>query len=164
VIYNKKINCGDSAMSDDFVTIIPEQYDFIPDLERHQRGVEYFRIIAPQADEVEVRVYEDIVFVDCGSNFESIQCPSCHATLTTEVWNDWIEMDYKDKRWILNLHKMPCCGTNHTLHELSYSFPQGFARFELRALNPNIGFLNPDQTGRFAEILGCPVRAIYQHY
>jgi len=30
-------------------------------------------------------------------------------------------------------------------------------------MNPNIGILSPVEVSRFEEILGCPVKVIYQH-
>ena len=58
---------------------------------------------------------------------------------------------------------MRCCGAQHTLHDLAYVWPQGFARCDVCAMNPNIGKLSDDQRSRFEEILDCPVRVIYEH-
>ena len=71
--------------------------------------------------------------------------------------------DFHEKAFILVRHNLPCCGAQHTLHELKYEWPQGFARFNLCAENPSIGKLSTKQQRQFESILGCPVRIIYQH-
>jgi len=57
----------------------------------------------------------------------------------------------------------PCCGVRCTLHELVYEWPQGFGRFALDAMNPNIGKLEDRYRAEFEEILGTRLRVIYQH-
>ena len=41
----------------------------------------------------------------------------------------------------LAAYAVPCCRKKYTLHELAYDWPQGFGRFALDAMNPNIGEL-----------------------
>ena len=50
-----------------------------------------------------------------------------------------------------------------TLNDLQYDWPQGFGRFALQAMNPNIGKLNAAQMAEFERILGTKLRVIYQH-
>jgi hypothetical protein len=49
------------------------------------------------------------------------------------------------------------------LHELGYDWPQGFGRFALDAMNPNIGELDDRLKTQFEKILGTKLRVIYQH-
>jgi hypothetical protein len=58
---------------------------------------------------------------------------------------------------------MPCCGVSNTLHELVYEWPQGFGRFALEAMNPNIGILEDEHKKELEELLGTKLRVIYQH-
>jgi hypothetical protein len=44
-----------------------------------------------------------------------------------------------------------------------YEWPQGFGRFALDAMNPNIGILQDRYKLEFEEILGTKLRVIYQH-
>jgi len=60
-------------------------------------------------------------------------------------------------------YAMPCCKSPASLHELRYEWPQGFSRFALEAMNPNIGKLEDRFKKEFEEILGTRLRVIYQH-
>jgi hypothetical protein len=57
----------------------------------------------------------------------------------------------------------PCCGAKVTVHELDDEWPQGFGRFALKAMNPNIGKLDDKFKREFEKILGTKLRVIYQH-
>jgi hypothetical protein len=149
-------------MSDNYVHIIPVQPGLVPDQERQQEAVLYFRSIAPTASEVSASTSDDLRFIHCGGNFERICCPFCKATIEVPLWHKWMNADYGAKGFTLTQHIMPCCATTHTLQELVYEWPQGFARWDLQAMNPEIGKLSDEHRGRFEEILGCPVRIIYE--
>lgn len=58
---------------------------------------------------------------------------------------------------------LPCCAAKVTLNDLKYDWPQGFARFSLEAMNPDIPGLTPVQLTEFESILGCPLRKIFPH-
>ena len=150
-------------MSDDYVHIIPADPGYIPDTAARQAAVSYLRSIAPQACEVTCSVYDHLRFVHCGGNFEKISCPSCGAEIDTGLWHDWMDLDYCGQGFRLVQHPMPCCDAHHTLHDLAYDWPQGFARCDVRATNPQIGKLSDEQIGQIEAILGCPVRVIYEH-
>jgi hypothetical protein len=151
-------------MSDQYIIVIPESPDFVPDQTKQQQSISYFRSITPPDTKIEASVTNQIQFIDCGSNFESIECPDCGANIEIQTWQSWMGIDFYNGGFILNLHKVSCCHRDHTLQELRYHFPQGFARFQIKALNPDISQLTPDQLIEFTQVLGCPVRAIYRHY
>ena len=150
-------------MSDHWIRIIPEDPDFVPDNASQQSALSYFRRLAPKADNLEVSSSDRIVFKDCGGNFESIACSACGADFALEQWHNWVDEDYDGEGFTLTEHPMPCCGARRTLHQLRYSFPQGFGRFEVSAMNPQIGELSEEQCDHFQQFLGCPVRVIYRH-
>ena len=152
-------------MSDDYVYIIPEGPELVPDEAKRQSAVSYFRGIAPKAVEVTASVSDPVEFIHCGQNFGKIRCPSCGAVLELGQWQDWMDQDFKGKEqgFVLSQHALPCCGARHSLHDLNYEWPQGFGRFNVCAENPGVGKLSDEQSARFAHILGCPVRVIYQH-
>jgi hypothetical protein len=149
-------------MSDNYVIVIPDLPNFVPNQINQSKGISYFRSIAPLETDIKTLVNNQIHFIDCGENFENIKCPFCSTNISIETWQSWMGMDFDGKGFILNWHKMPCCAANLTLHELNYSFPQGFARFQLIAMNPNIGRLSENQLAKFAQILECPIRVIYK--
>ena len=149
-------------MSDNWIALIPEDPNFVPALEKQSRARKRFAEIAPDADEIKIKVSKRIEFFDCGANFERILCPSCRAEITMKWWQDRMKEDY-DNGFKLVAYPTPCCNSYSTLHHLVYEWPQGFGRFALDAMNPNIGKLEETHRIEFEAILGTKLRVIYQH-
>jgi hypothetical protein len=149
-------------MSDNWITLIPEDPQFIPSPAAQDKARDSFAAFAPEADAIDLVLPAGVQFFDCGSNFESICCPRCGETIEIDWWQDRMGKD-NDGEFKLAAYPLPCCGVSLTLNELAYECPQGFARFGISAMNPNIGRLSEEQVGRLAEILGCKARVIYQH-
>ena len=150
-------------MSDDYIHIIPEEPGVVLDADKREAAVLYFRSIAPRPDEISNWSKETLEFIDCGANFGRITCPVCGRVFEVALWNDWMNSDVSDAGFALTRRAMPCCGTQQTLHDLDYEWPQGFARSGVEAMNPNIGKLSDEQRAKFESILGCRVRVVYQH-
>lgn len=150
-------------MSENWIALIPKNPRYVPEPERQSRAKERFAEIAPDADEIAIKLSDNVEFFDCGANFESICCPSCKEELSMEWWGERMDEDYGEEGFRLEKHPTPCCNAEHTLNELSYAWPQGFARFALDAMNPNIGKLNDDSRIELEAILGAELRVIYQH-
>ena len=74
-----------------------------------------------------------------------------------------MDEDYVNGGFKLAQYPTPCCKVNYSLDQLIYEWPQGFARFALDAMNPNICELNDQYKAEFEEILGTRLRVIYQH-
>jgi hypothetical protein len=149
-------------MSDNWIALIPEDPRFIPEAAKQSRARDRFAEIAPEADEIEVKVCQKVKFFDCGANFERILCPSCRSEIAVEWWQGRMDEDYADG-FKLAFYATPCCGAKFTLHELVYEWPQGFGLFALDAMNPNVGRLEGRYQREFEEILGTKLRVIYQH-
>jgi hypothetical protein len=149
-------------MSDNWIALIPEDPHFVPDAAKQRRARDRFAEIAPEADEIEIKVSEKVEFFDCGANFEHIRCPSCGAEIPVAWWQDRMDEDCGDG-FRLAAYTTPCCGKKSTLHELVYEWPQGFGRFALDAMNPNIGKLDDKYKREFEKILGTKLRVVYQH-
>lgn len=149
-------------MSDNWIALIPEDPTFVPDAASQHRARDRLFEIAPEADEIEIKVSEKVAFFDCGANFERVLCPSCRAEVPVAWWQDRMDEDFGDG-FKLAKYVMPCCGTPSTLHELVYEWPQGFGRFALDAMNPNIGRLEEGHRLELERILGTKLRIIYQH-
>jgi hypothetical protein len=149
-------------LSDHWIALIPEDPRFVPEVARQLRARDRFAEIAPEADEIEVRVSENVVFFDCGENFEHVFCPSCRSEIPAEWWKGRMDED-SDNGFKLAAYATPCCGKKLTLHDLVYEWPQGFGCFALDAMNPNIGLLENEQKREFETILGTKLRVIYQH-
>jgi hypothetical protein len=149
-------------MSDNWITLIPEDPRFIPELVKQSQARERFAEIAPEAAEIEIKVCDKIEFFDCGANFERILCPSCGAEIPVAWWQDRMDEDYGNG-FMLASYATPCCGAQNTLQELVYEWPQGFGRFAIDAMNPNIGKLEDRCKHELEQILGTKLRVIYQH-
>lgn len=149
-------------MSDNWIAIIPEDPRFVPDAAKQRCARDRFAEIAPEADEIEIKVSEKIEFFDCGANFERIYCPSCRSEISVEWWQGRMDEDYGDG-FKLAKYAVPCCGAKSTLHELDYDWPQGFGQFALDAMNPNICKLDDKYMREFEVILGTKLRVIYRH-
>jgi hypothetical protein len=149
-------------MSDNWITIIPEDPAFIPEASRRARARDWLMSIAPNVEEIEIIVGDEVQFFDCGANFERVLCPFCHADIPIEWWQERMDEDH-DSGFKLLKYPTPCCGTPQTLHQLTYDWPQGFARFAIDAMNPRIGTLDEPQKRELEQILGTPLRIIYQH-
>ena len=150
-------------MSDNWIALVPEDPGFVPPAETHQPAIAMFQEIAPEADEIEIKLTETIQFFDCGANFEKITCPKCEKELPIDWWQDRMDDDYENNGFRLSEYSAPCCNESIRLDELRYDWPQAFARFGIDAMNPNIGELTDEQRTKFERILGTPLRTIYQH-
>jgi hypothetical protein len=71
--------------------------------------------------------------------------------------------DYDGKGFTLASLLLPCGHTAASLNELKYDMEQGFSKFALTAMNPNIGVLSPPQIAELEDCLACKLRIIYRH-
>jgi hypothetical protein len=149
-------------VSDNYIILIPQAPTFIPTAAAIKKSVALFKKLAPKADEIKSETTDHPRFIDCGENFQSISCPKCGANLDNDWWQDWMSEE-AEADFPLRPATLPCCAAKVTLNDLKYDWPQGFARFSLEAMNPNIPGLTPVQITEFESILGCPLRNIFRH-
>lgn len=104
-----------------------------------------------------------IVFIDAGSNFDSVRCPWCGAAIDLDWWHD--RMTIAASEGFTNLQtRTRCCDVTTSLNDLGYDWPQGFARWWLEVMNPANSAISDEQVAAIGDALGHPVRAIYVHY
>jgi hypothetical protein len=151
-------------MADHWIILIPRDPHYMPEANRRARALARFQQLAPVADDLVVHARDNIGFFDCGGNFQGIACPSCRAEIAVEWWNERMGEDAVspnvDEGFKLNTYSTPCCTAPHTLNELVYDAPQGFARFALEAMNPKMGALTDENIAEFESILGTTLRVI----
>jgi hypothetical protein len=58
-------------MSENYVTLVPEDPRFTPEAAKQVRARDRFAEIAPKANEIEIKVSETIRFFDCGENLNA---------------------------------------------------------------------------------------------
>ena len=149
-------------MSDSFTRIIPVDPTFVPTKRAQKAAATILRAAAPKADEVSSETDQQIVFRDCGGNFERIRCPACRKKIPIDTWQEWMETDYTDDGGFrLAPHITPCCKRAATLDDLDYDMPQGFSRYELQAMNINKR-LPSTVLKKLEGVLGCKLRVIHQ--
>jgi len=157
-------------MSDNWIAVIPREPDYVPSPSQAEAALSFLKALAPDSDEVTFSTDDHIRFRDCGVNLESISCPFCGGDLDQDWWTERMAEDsggdledFYDRGFLLNAITLPCCGGPASLNQLVYSFNQGFSRFILEAMNPCIGRLHDEHVQRLSDLLGTPLRVIYQH-
>jgi hypothetical protein len=149
-------------MSDNFLVLIPVQPEYVPTLESQSTATELLRSLTVPDTSISTRTTPDIQFVDAGSNFEGVSCPMCHHPIDLDWWS--LAMDNAAALQFASLETItPCCRAKVSLNDLVYDWPQGFSRFEIRAMNPGISVLGSDSLHQLEVILGCPLRVIWCH-
>jgi hypothetical protein len=150
-------------MSDVFLSLIPEDPEYVPVAQARTRALAALRALLPQSSHIEIRLFEWVTFVDQGGNFESVECAGCGADVT-DSWAEWMDRAFEHQFSCLSI-TMPCCGLATSLNALRYNWPAGFARFSLRAQNPNIGgWLPPEDLSALENLVGCKLRQVYARY
>lgn len=149
-------------MGDNWIIIIPEAADFVPSEAAQQKAVELLERLAPDADEIVANTTDHVEFVYCGENFERILCPACGRDVELDWWSERMNAEH-EIHFPLRPLALPCCQARFTLNELTYEFPQGFAKFTVEAMNPGIPDLSAADMMEFEFVLGCKVRKILRH-
>ncbi|MBL8797769.1 MAG: hypothetical protein JNM56_27975 [Planctomycetia bacterium] len=150
-------------MSTTLLRLIPREATFVPTIEAQKRAKRLVAASLPAGTKVSIRVEDKVIFVDAGSYTESVHCPYCKRKLSDEWWAEAMDRAYQTQFTNLNA-KSPCCKKNTSLNELRYTWPAGFARFTLEAVDPNISELDPQLVTKLEEALGCAVRVVWTRY
>ncbi len=149
-------------MSDNWIILVPDEPSWVPEVWRQQQAVALFQALAPDADEVKASTADAIQLIDCGANFEAVFCQECGKELDVEWWGAQLDRE-SEAGFLLQPILLPCCQAKVPLNRLRCEFAQGFARFTLEAMNPNMDRLPDDKRAEFERILGCKLNVIYQH-
>ena len=150
-------------MSDNWIIVIPRDPNFIPPTDKITQAKLRFGQITPNADGIEVIVEVKPQFFDAGANFSSIACPSCSKKIPLDWWQERMNEDFEDDGFVLVQYRVPCCSQEHDLNSLEYDWNQGFAKFAIDAMNPGIAELEEADRKELENILGTPLKVIYQH-
>ena len=150
-------------MSTAVLKLTPTQPDFVPAEEARQEARRFLASMLPASRAVAAKVFDSIEFVDAGENFRRVSCPNCGKEIDGAWWSEAMSEAHAARFRRLEV-AVPCCGAEISLNDLNYDFPQGFARFVLQAIDPNVAALDSEATGMLERILGCPLRVIWAHY
>ena len=145
-------------MSDNVLSLIPLDPEYVPDHAAQQMGHALFSSFVAKADDISMLVHDDIHFVDPGENFVSVTCPVCGTDISA-WWQDAMQVAFEQQFRNL-IVTTPCCESTGSLNELTYDWPAGFASFVLQARNP-VSDVNDAQLGMLASMLKCQLRKIW---
>jgi hypothetical protein len=150
-------------MSDNILRFIPTQPAFVPDNQSQSGAQKLAHALFPQAGEIKTKVSGTVEFVDAGSNYHHVSCPKCGRKFDPDWWAASMDEAYKDHFESLEVI-VPCCGVMANLNDLTYVWPQGFAKFVLEVLGPNVSEVEDNALTRLEQSLGCKLRVILVHY
>jgi hypothetical protein len=154
------------SLSDNWLRLIPTDPTFVPAAPVARRTRELLEQFAPanltgySAREVNAKA---IVFIDAGTNFDSVTCPWCGAAMDIAWWQDSMSVAASSQFNDL-LIRTRCCDVTTSLNDLRYEWPQGFARWWLEVMNPATPSLSGEHLDVLGHALGHTLRAIYVHY
>jgi hypothetical protein len=148
-------------MSDNWLRYVPTDPQYQPTVAQATGAEQLLASFLPQSEEVRSEFTEHAVFVDPGSNWSGVHCPSCGED--AEAW--WGEaMSAAAEANFTNLTTVaPCCSGQVSLNELNYNWPCAIGRYVLEAMNPNQRGLAPEQAKLLAIQLGCDIREVPVH-
>ena len=109
-------------MSDDVLSIIPTDQDFVPSPEAQQTAVALLQEMLPDGEMCKADVYDHLHFVDQGANCEAVFCSSCGRRLALDPFTEndpgmswWYEVNDAIPRGGAIEHvrtAIPCCGAS----------------------------------------------------
>jgi hypothetical protein len=149
-------------MSENTLKFIPIDEQYVPDKSAQKKAREMLASWLPEDSNVQIKVTEQIEFVDSGTNFESVFCSVCGKEISDTWWQQAMDVAYQSEFTNLSIIT-PCCQTASSLNRLIYEWPAGFARFILIAHNPQED-IKEDEVRLIADVLGCTLKKIWVRY
>jgi hypothetical protein len=147
-------------MSDTFLRFVSAVPTFVPSASAAAQAEALLRRQL-RAEAYLWRISDHVTFVDAGSNWERVFCPSCGAD-AEPWWADAMSGAAEQRFQSLQVFAR-CCGSLVSLNELRYGWPVAFGRFVLEATNPLGRGLSSQQIEELGAVLGCPVRQVHAH-
>ncbi len=121
-------------MSDYIVKIFSNNEKNIPKDEERLEILNQLRTLTVTT--IRERYYDEVTFIDQGSNFEEVKCSNCGNTLEIDWWSEQM-----DNCGMSNFNDLsvttPCCKKVTSLNDLNYIWPAGFARYVIEIINPD---------------------------
>jgi len=89
------------------------------------------------SEDIIITTSELPIFVDCGENLASINCPECNSVIEIDWWSDVMSNLYNEVGFEDLSIKTPCCYKDTSLNNLIYDSSCGFSCIEFDILNPD---------------------------
>lgn len=148
-------------MGTTILKIIPTNPYFVPDSTNQNLAATLLKNLY-NPNEIVLNTFDDIQFVDQGSNFDDVRCNYCGTIINIEDWQQAMDISFENKFTDL-LFITPCCSKQSSLNELIYNMPAGFSKFEINVIDPE-NPLNDDNLKELAVILKTSLRIIWARY
>ena len=149
-------------MSDNVLKLIPSSPVYVPDEEAINKAVTLIREFFSVAESINVEISDSPRFIDQGSNWERVICPTCNTVIDTSWWQNALDSAYKNGFRNLVV-QVPCCGTEISLNDLKYEWPAGFAKFSIEIRNPGMD-ISDSWLKQLEIVSGSSFRKIWAHY
>lgn len=149
-------------MSTNILKLIPTSPSYVPSEEAQLRARQLLTHYLPSAKKTTLLQTDRIRFVDAGSNWGRIWCPESETEIAQDKWQQAMDIAY-EKEFRDLVVDLKCCGKVHSLNNLRYEWPIGFARFSIEVDSPD-NDLQADQLQSLQQTLGLTLRKIWAHY
>ena len=149
-------------MAKHWIVLIPEKAGYIPSLEKQADAQKVLKELRADAGKPTVKISKEFRFEDAGDDFGRILCPKSGEEIPYELWDVFMNEGQEDRQGKLRRHDLVCCGTKHTLHQLRYEVPVGWAKFSLTLGQAQPAKMQKGDVDRLQKILGCELRVIYR--
>ena len=103
-------------MSDSYLRYVPVNPTFRPSSTAANAAQELLSGFLPDAEDISFELLEDVEFIDAGSNWSGVRCPSCNADI--ESWWEEAMSTAAERRFEKLAVCTPCCGTQTSLESL----------------------------------------------
>lgn len=110
---------------------------------------------------VSIEISKFPMFIDCGSNLESITCPECGSEITFDWWGEKMNEASECSFQKLDL-ELPCCKKSSSLNLLRYYYECGFSCLSIEILEP-ADDVSLSVISELENIIGNPLRIINSH-
>lgn len=152
---------GDEHMSDYFIRFIPEDID----ANLNEREIKLVEKLNWDENNPKFIFSERVQLADAGQNFEIVKCQFCMANLM-EWWSNAMSSAYSEDYGFVKLEvTTPCCNKTTSLHNLDYSFPQGFYKIMIEVMpKANSKIMSDEIAEDLLAITGRNWRVIHAHY
>jgi len=147
-------------MGEVYHVLIPRDPQFLPN--EPDAVLQVVVRMYPAAENITLDISAGAELRDCGAHLEAIRCPSCHADIAIEDWQELMSGDYDEPRNCFRLTPVTvsCCGHRSPLNELIYVAPMGFSRCAISILSPGREALGVEELAQLSLVVGSPVMLI----
>jgi hypothetical protein len=148
-------------MSENILKLIPTTIQFVPAQIKQDSAYSYLEALFPDSD-IEFTNSEEVVFVDQGSNFESVSCNLCHQEMDMEFWGETMG-EASENQFTDLIFTTECCNGETSLNDLVYDSPAGFAHFVMAITSPGEP-IEDENLKELETILGTELKQILARY